>query len=117
MVGRDRGEVAAGCRTHDRKMSSELGAGQPMIATIGLALFGFSGVVLAPLTAPVCDPQNYSKVLRHLPSPPDQVVWVNAQSSVFHLPSDRRSGHKDLRSFECEKRALQAGDRETRIGK
>jgi len=72
------------------------------------ALFFLLPQALAHKVYPVVHPD--------MSCPGDRVVWVNANSGVYHYKGERWFGRTKHGQFECEKQAKAEGDRPTENG-
>jgi len=92
-----------------------LAEAQRVIATDWTSAYSrFIGEAL-PLRAASATPPP--RLLASGPScPADVVVWVNTSSGVYHYSGQRWYGNTSHGEFECEKAAIQEGDRASHIG-
>ena len=87
-----------------------------MIVAVFVIVLGFSSVIASPWSGQASAHEAYPEVNPPISCPHDRVVWVNTRSGVYHLAGERWFGRTKSGQFECEKQALQEGDRETRNG-
>jgi len=73
----------------------------------------FTAVVL---TNPVVAQESYAPVAPNISCRGDRIVWVNANSGVYHYQGERWFGRTKVGQFECEKQAKAEGDRATKNG-